>query len=319
MALKNEILTLLEQNRGSDLSGQMLAERFGVSRSAVWKAITALKADGYSIQSGKNRGYRLSKDCGRLSAEGIRVNLRHTVDVTLLDEVDSTNNEAKRMLSSGYEGRGLVAARRQTAGRGRLGRSFYSPADTGIYMTLIVRPRESMRQVTKVTAAAALAVCKAIENLTDLRPGIKWVNDVYLSDKKICGILCEAITDVENGAVQSVIVGIGVNITTADFPEEIAARVTSLGVELSPGVLIAAICDNLLDLWEDLADPALMEEYRARSIVIGREIDFWAGDLKRSGIAAGIDENGGLIVDCGGERVVLQTGEITVRLKGDPR
>lgn len=315
MALKNEILTLLEQNRGIDLSGQTLADRFGVSRSAVWKAITALKAEGYAIESGKNRGYRLSKGCDRLSSEAIRVNLRHDVDVILLDEVDSTNNEAKRMLSSGYEGTGLVVARRQTAGRGRLGRSFYSPADTGIYMTLMGRPRENMRQVMRITSAAALAVCKAIESLTDLRPGIKWVNDVYLGDKKICGILCEAITDVENGHVQSVIVGIGVNITTADFPEEIAHRVTSLGVELSQSVLIAAICDNLLDLWEDLSDPAIMEEYRARSVVIGREIDFYAGNVKRSGVAVDIDSDGGLIVDCGGERVTLQTGEITVRLK----
>ncbi len=319
MALKNEILTLLEQNRGIDLSGQMLAERFGVSRNAVWKAITALKADGYSIESGKNRGYRLSSGCDRLSAEAIQVNLRHGVDVTLLDEVDSTNNEAKRMLSDGYEGTGLVVARRQTAGRGRLGRSFYSPAGTGIYMTLIRRPREGMRQVTRVTAAAALAVCRAIESLTDLRPGIKWVNDVYLDGKKICGILSEAVTDVESGSVQSVIVGIGVNITTADFPEEIAGRVTSLGVELSPSVLIAAICDSLLDLWEDLSDPAIMEGYRARSVVIGKEIDFYAGDVKRSGVAVDIDENGGLIVNCDRERVVLQTGEITVRLKGDPR
>lgn len=331
MAIKNEILSLLEQNRGVDLSGQRIAEWLGVSRNAVWKAVRALEAEGYAIEAAPNRGYRLRSDCDRLSDEGIRARLRHRIDLRLLDQVDSTNNEAKRMLSDGFQGTALIVARSQSAGRGRMGRSFYSPEGGGIYLSLCICDPKGLQTpdspdsssgsghggISRITEAAALAVCQAIEELSDLRPSIKWVNDVYLGGRKVCGILSEAVCDVESGRVQSVIVGIGVNIITRTFPDEIAGRVGSLGVTIPPATLIARICDRLLDFWENLADPAILEGCRARSMVIGREIDFYEGDKKRSGVALGLDGEGGLIVDCDGRRTVLYSGQISVRLKGE--
>lgn len=316
MTLKKDILALLEENRGTDLSGQTLAEHFGVSRNAVWKAISALKQEGYGIEAAPNRGYRLAADCDRLSAESVRVHLRHEVDLFVFDTIDSTNNEAKRMVSSGYSGCALVIAGEQTGGRGRLGRSFYSPADTGIYLSLILQPKDSISKVMRITAAAALAVCTAIEELSGLCPTIKWVNDIYLGNRKICGILSEAVTDIESGTVQSVVVGIGINITTSDFPAEISDRAGPIGMAISRPLLAAAVCDRLLDLWERLSDPALMEDYRRRSMVIGKEIDFYLGQVKRTGKVAGIDDDGGLLVECDGETVALSTGEISIRPKG---
>ncbi|MGM9680909.1 MAG: biotin--[acetyl-CoA-carboxylase] ligase [Eubacteriales bacterium] len=316
MTLKKDILALLEENRGADLSGQALAEHFGVSRNAVWKAISTLKQEGYKIEAAPNRGYRLASDCDRLSAESVRVHLRHPIDLFVFDTIDSTNNEAKRMVSSGYSGCALVIAGEQTGGRGRLGRSFYSPADTGIYLSLILQPKDSISKVMRITAAAALAVCSAIEECSGLCPMIKWVNDIYLGDRKICGILSEAVTDIESGTVQSVVVGIGINITTSDFPAEISDRASSIGMAISRPLLAAAVCDRLLDLWKRLSDPALMEDYRRRSLVIGKEIDFYSGQEKRTGKAVGIDDDGGLLVECDGETVALSTGEISIRLKG---
>lgn len=316
MALKKDILALLEENREVDLSGQALAEHFGVSRSAIWKAITALKQEGYEIEAAQNRGYRLATACNRLSVESVRVHLRHEVDPFVYDTIDSTNNEAKRMVSSGYSGCALVVAGEQTGGRGRLGRTFYSPADTGIYLSLILQPKDNISKVMKITAVAALAVCRAIEDLTDFHPTIKWVNDVYLGGRKICGILSEAMTDIESGTVHSVIVGIGINITTSDFPDDLSERAASIGVAVSRSLLAATVCDRLLDLWEKLSDPSLMEDYRSRSMVIGKEIDFYQGNEKQSGTVLGIDDDGGLLVDCTGKTVVLSTGEISVRLKG---
>ncbi|MGM9637757.1 MAG: biotin--[acetyl-CoA-carboxylase] ligase [Eubacteriales bacterium] len=317
MALKNDILALLEENRGADLSGQALAEHFGVSRNAVWKAISALKQEGYEIEAAQNRGYRLATACDRLSAESVRARLHHGIDLYVFDTIDSTNNEAKRMVSSGYSGCALVVAGEQTGGRGRLGRAFYSPADTGIYLSLILQPGDNISKVMRITAAAALAVCMAIEELSGLHPMIKWVNDVYLGDRKICGILSEAVTDIESGTVQSVVVGIGINITTSDFPDDISGRAASIGMAISRPLLAATVCDRLLDLWEMLSAPSLMEDYRSRSLVIGKEIDFYLGSEKHVGKAVGIDDDGGLLVECDGRTQVLSTGEISIRLKGE--
>jgi BirA family biotin operon repressor/biotin-[acetyl-CoA-carboxylase] ligase len=242
------------------------------------------------------------------------------LEVFCFDQIDSTNKEAKRMLSNGFSKEALLVAAEQTAGRGRLGRSFYSPADTGVYMTVLLHPSAEISTVLNITSAAALAVCLAIEELTDLLPGIKWVNDIYLNRKKVGGILTEAVTDVESGTVQSVLVGIGINVSTTQFPKEIQDRAASIGRPLSRQVLAASICDHLYKMSKNLSDPSIMEQYRARSIMIGQEVDFYIGDEKTSGTVLSIDEQGGLVVETqNGDCKTLRTGEVTLRFKGEAR
>lgn len=320
MSLKSDILTELENNTESYLSGQYLAQKFGVSRNAVWKAIRQLKADGYIIDSIQNKGYCMSASSDVLSADKIECRLTNPlakeIQVFVFDKIDSTNNEAKRMVADGFRQLGLVIANEQTSGRGRLGRDFYSPKNTGIYMSFIFHPNTMISNAVSITTAASVAVVRAIEKLTDITPQIKWVNDVYVDNRKICGILTEAVTDFESGITQSVIVGIGINITTTDFPEEISNTAASINFPgLSRNELIAAVTDQMAAISSNVNDHSYIEDYRSHSLIIGKKIDYYKNNVKFSGLAVDIDNEGGLVVRSDdGSVEVLHSGEITVRL-----
>ena len=315
MALRDDLLAELEKRRGEDVSGQALAERFGVSRSAVWKAVNALRAAGFEISSTPNRGYRLRPEDDRLSAAGVRAALGEAyagLRVRVYETLDSTNQEAKRLLAAGEPCPMLLLAEEQTAGRGRRGRGFYSPAGEGLYMTLALQPRAALSQATLLTAAAAVAVAQAVEALTALACQIKWVNDVYLDGKKLCGILTEASGSFEADALSSVCAGIGVNVRTRDFPEEFAGRACSLWPRaVSRNRLAAEISVRLLNFAADLGAREFLEEYRRRSLVLGKAVTFTRDGGERRALAVGIGENGELIVryDDGREEA-LNAGEV---------
>lgn len=231
------------------------------------------------------------------------------IHITPFHSVDSTNRIAKE--KAGSELPHLVVADSQTAGRGRLGRSFFSPSGTGIYMSLAIGGFDALSDAVFTTSAAAVAVTDAILTLTGKETGIKWVNDVYYNSKKICGILAESVSTGENVAV---IVGIGLNLSTVDFPAEISGIAGSLETSIPREQFIAEITKNLLDLCE--SPGTFMEKYRTRSIVLGKEINYFCGDEKKSAFAVDIDEKGGLVVrDSSGNLTTLSSGEITVRLK----
>ena len=315
MALRDDLLAELEKRRGEDVSGQALAERFGVSRSAVWKAVNALRAAGFEISSTPNRGYRLRPEDDHLSAAGVRAALGEAcagLRVRVYETLDSTNQEAKRLLAAGEPCPMLLLAEEQTAGRGRRGRGFYSPAGEGLYMTLALQPRAALSQATLLTAAAAVAVAQAVEALTALACQIKWVNDVYLDGKKLCGILTEASGSFEADALSSVCAGIGVNVRTRDFPEELAGRACSLWPRaVSRNHLAAEIAVRLLNFAADLGAREFLEEYRRRSLVLGKAVTFTRDGGERRALAMGIGENGELIVryDDGREEA-LNAGEV---------
>ena len=234
MSLKDNILEELENNTNIYISGQALAEKFGVSRNAVWKAMNQIKKDGCKVASVNNKGYRLLSKNDVLSAEKISESMSERskkLELIVLDSIDSTNNEAKRMTANGFRRDALIVANEQTKGRGRLGRDFYSPKNTGVYMTFLFSTNIKLSSAVSVTTATAVAVVRAIESLTKAKPMIKWVNDVYIGDKKACGILTEAVTDFETGSVQSIIIGIGINISTEEFPEELGGVATSLNTD----------------------------------------------------------------------------------------
>lgn len=323
MTLKEQVLTCLEQNRDKSISGEQLAERFSVSRSAVWKAINALRSEGYEIEAVTNKGYRLAESTDRLSAAGIAAYAEYIKPESILvyDEIDSTNNKARELALSGAEHGTVVFADCQTAGRGRLGRTFVSPHGSGIYMSAILRPSEDLGRAMLITTAAAVGVCRAVRNITGADAGIKWVNDIYIAEKKICGILTEAMTDVETGGLESVIVGIGINFRKADrllYPPEVLERMTWIYDEREPQVtrnrLAAAVMDEVLRLCDNLDNRDFLDYYRKHAVMLDRDVVCIRGRERWEAHTVDIDDAGGLIVRMpDGTLQTLSSGEISVR------
>lgn len=325
MSVKTQLLSILEANRGTDLSGEELAVRLGVSRTAVWKAMRSLREQGYQIEAVKNRGYRLQESTDVLSEEGIRLELQEPYrrfPILVHKVVDSTNIEAKRAaLEDGVHGL-TILAEEQRKGRGRRGREFYSPAQTGIYMSILLKPDLPGTDAILTTTAASVAVCRAIRKVLGMEAKIKWVNDVYIGDRKICGILTEAISDCEVGKIDTVIVGIGINYKTMDFPEELSGRAGCVAADtnIPRNRLVAAVLNEFWDIYEHLSERKFIDEYRAFSNVIGKEVRFQEKDVWKEGKALDIDSEGGLVVEFQDEdgqtkTCVLHTGEITLRVK----
>lgn len=309
--LKEDILKTLSGARERYLSGQELAKTFGVSRNAVWKAVKALQADGVEIEAVTNKGYRLAPD----ALTRFDIVLPEGVELYFYDSIDSTNTQAKRLLAEGLSGKELITANEQTAGRGRQGRSFYSPKNTGIYYSYVFHPQKTLADAVFITTAAAVSVIRAIERLSAVKPTIKWVNDVYVEGKKVCGILTEAVSDFENGALESVIVGIGINVSTASFPAELQDTAASLGdASITRAQLLNTAVEELVRVAEDLENPAIMEDYKRHSAVIGKEITFIKNGTTTKATAIDIDEKGGLVVKTEQGTLTLSSGEITVRL-----
>ena len=240
----------------------------------------------------------------KLSEIKLKKSLGDAVSVIHYKSVDSTNTQVRRLVGEGAATPLLVVANEQTAGRGRQGKSFYSPADTGIYMSLALDKRAVPCDTVTLTAAAGVAVCRAIESLTDIKPEIKWVNDVLVDGKKVSGILCEA-------ADNYYIVGIGVNISTELFPADIE-NAGSLDVKISKAALVERICRELFEAIKE--NSGYMDYYRAHSAVLGKRICFIQNGVKHLATAEAIDDLGGLEVICeSGERLTLRSGEITLR------
>ena len=319
MSTKSDVLSFLENNRGRYISGQELAEALNISRTAVWKAIKNLEEDGHRILAMKNKGYMLDNKSDRLSEEGIRVHIPERYNncpIIVMEATDSTNTQAKKLVLNNAVHGTLVLAEEQTAGRGRYGKSFYSPREAGLYMSIILEPDKNVSDPQMITIAAAVAVCRAIEKLSDARPQIKWVNDIYLNGKKICGILTEAVTDFESGSIESIVVGIGVDcsVTEEILPQELIGIVGSLGVEeVSRNHLAAEIAAGVLDSFNNLANREIIEEYRKRSLMYGREISFFRGDDRIYATVTGINDAGNLLVRLkSGDDLVLNSGEVSI-------
>lgn len=316
MSTKDDVLSLLAQNTTEYMSGESIAKNLGVSRAAVWKAIKSLQKAGYTIDAVTNRGYMLNKGSDVLDADAIGSRLNFECKIKYYPTIDSTNTQAKRLITDGESDTMLVVAEEQTAGRGRQGKSFYSPANTGIYMSFVIHPMSRLENAVTATTAAAVAVCKAVESLTDKKPRIKWVNDVYLDGKKICGILTEAVTDFETQTVTSVIIGVGMNIRTTEFPDDVE-NASCLGVDINRADLISAIANELNSINTD-GYAEFIDYYRSHSMIIGEDILFIKDGSITPATAVGIDARGGLEVELkNGERTVLRSGEISIRKRVD--
>lgn len=238
---------------------------------------------------------------------------RKGIEVRVFDEIDSTNSEARRMLANGFAGEGMIISDCQTAGRGRQGKAFYSPAGEGIYMTVILRPDADAAGCTLITSAAAVAAAAAIEELCGIQPEIKWVNDIYIGGKKAAGILTEAIS--QSGG-HAVIVGTGINLTTGSFPDGLRDKACCIGSDIPREELAAKAAKELFRLCDALPDTSYLSYYRERSCVIGHDIVFIENGTAKNAYAEGIDAQGALeVILESGERRRLCGGEITVRAR----
>ena len=216
---RQDVLALLREQEGAFVSGEEISHRLGLSRAAIWKAVDALRREGYTVEARTGRGYRLLDAPDVLTEPEIRRFLGETARVgrtlVCLAEVDSTNLRARQLAAEGAADGTVVVADRQTAGRGRLGRSFQSPGGQGIYLTALLRPDLPPERLSPVTAMAGVAVCRAVERLCGVSPGLKWPNDPVLDGKKLCGILTELSLEGETARVQELVLGIGINVLPA--------------------------------------------------------------------------------------------------------
>lgn len=319
--MKQRVLMALRENNGY-VSGQELCGKLGVSRTAIWKIVNSLKEQGYNIESVRNRGYRLIECPDVILPEAIKeqINTKWFAGKIIYHAcVDSTNNEVKRLADSEKEGL-LVIADEQTAGKGRRGRVWQSPPNSGIWMSFLLKPDIPPDKASMITIVAAMAARRAVAEATGLSPLIKWPNDLVVNGRKITGILTEMATDIES--INYVIVGIGFNVNNKSFPEELAATATSLEMELGHEVnrekLIALFGKHFENIYEQLiADgdlSRLKSEYEQYLVNNNAEVVIDNQGKTINARALGINEKGELlIVDKDGNRQAVRAGEVSVR------
>lgn len=302
------------------LSGQQLSEELNITRAAVNKHIQSLREEGWEITSVPNRGYRLEARPRGLSAPVILAEL-HTSEIgqnlRILDEVDSTNRAAKEWARQGAPHGSAVLAKRQSAGRGRRGRSWAS-SEGGLYCSIVLRPHLATEKVPRLTLCAALAVREAIERTTGLQPGIKWPNDLLLGGKKLCGILTELSADAER--LEFAVLGIGINVAHTDFPPEVRPLATSLadeGAAVERSELAAALFDALepLLLQMELGGfSEIMEQYESRSLTLGKRVRILGVDGTEEGVAEAFDDLGMILLrKDDGSLLRIASGDVSLR------
>lgn len=322
MTIKENVLKILSNSENEYISGENLAKSLNVSRNSVWKAIKSLQNDGYLINAVTNKGYSLSNDHDILSKSGIEKHLKKSdfFDIEVLQKVTSTSTLLKeKAIQNAPEGTVIVATH-QTNGRGRLGRDFHSPSDTGVYFSLLLRPKIPAEQSIYLTTMTSIAVANAILEVTGEQSLVKWVNDIFVRDKKVCGILCEASFTMENFSLEYVTLGIGINVykPKEGFPkelEEIAGYILENRIDDARNRLVASILDNFLTLYEEFDIELTACKYKALSYVLGKEIYVIKNGENIKATAIDIDKLCNLVVKYeNGTIEKLNSGEISTKI-----
>lgn len=318
MSLKEQILHILIEHRGQTVSGQQLANQFHVSRAAVWKAIRTLKEEGHLIQAGQNRGYTLLPNSDVLSVTAIAPLLLPPLNselLTVVSQCSCTNDYMRQLAIHSAPAGTCFLADTQTNGRGRQGRTFYSPSG-GLYLSMLLRPSLPIHESTFLTTAAAVAVCRAVKNICNISLKIKWVNDLFLNGKKVGGILTEAVTNLEGGTFEYAIVGIGLNIFFREpVPDQLTSIITSLyDTEPDQAIrckLAAAILNELYQLEQNPSSS--LEEYRTLNFVPGKTIQIASGIRTGIAKALSITDQGHLLVEYPDHtQMTLNSGEVRI-------
>ena len=311
MNVKDELLSILLENT-SGMSGSELAEKIGCSRMAISKSAAGLAAEGYRIAVSKSGGYKLEKS-DVLSLPILQQSFG--IPVYYRPVCRSTMTEAKDMVNKGYSVPFAVVAGRQEGGRGRLGRSFFSP-EGGVYMSLVI-PGSSIPNPDMLTTAASLAVARAIEALTGIGCSIKWVNDIYIHGRKAVGILTEGLVNMEEGGLDKAVIGIGVNLRPGaePVPDELKDKMIYLypagNAPITRAELSARIAREILDI----LDEDFIAEYRSRCFILGSSIMVVRNGKEREAVAIDVDDRAALVVRYpDGSIEALSSGEVTLRI-----
>lgn len=324
MKVRDQVLSVLEQNRGVYISGEALAKELCVSRNAVWKSIRQLQESGHKISAVPNRGYLLSQENNVLSPQSVEQYLTvGPLSLEVYSELDSTNALLRKQAEEGAPEGTVIIAEMQTAGKGRLGRSFHSPPGGGIYMSLLLRPPFSAQESLCITTCAAVAVCDAIEKHTGVDSQIKWVNDVFCNERKVCGISTEASLDLESGGLRYAILGIGLNVFPGKepFPEELGAVAGTVLDAPIPGLalrsmLAAEILNGFLKEYPNLTKKAYFDAYQSRCMVLGKPIYILRNGTRQEAIALELSPDFRLRVQFfDGSTELLSSGEVSIRLQ----
>jgi len=326
MKTKENLLKILVNNKGRFISGEALSEELKISRSAVWKHIAGLRKEGYMISAVSRRGYKMGVYQDVFNRDAISSQLSTTIlgrNLIFYDEIDSTNNELKRLAANGAAEGTVVVAETQSCGRGRRGRAWNSKPGLGIYMSVLLKPDIAPECVQVITLAASSAVCNAIIPFIDVKPGIKWPNDILIKNRKVCGILTEMTAEPEK--VHSIIVGIGINVNHQedDFSGELKNTAASLRYfsknDISRSMLAAKILEEFEKIYLDFifnkSADRFLNIWRSFSVTIGYDIIIYQGDKKIKARALDVMDNGCLLVQTqDGRRQLLSSGEISIQL-----
>jgi BirA family biotin operon repressor/biotin-[acetyl-CoA-carboxylase] ligase len=319
--MKHKIIDRLHEEEGF-ISGEKLSEEFGLSRTAIWKHVNALREDGYEIESVTRRGYRLISSPDIINYDEIKGELTASVigkKLIYFQSIGSTNDKAKELAAKAEEGT-VIVAEEQTSGKGRLGRSWSSPGRKGIYASIILKPDMEPFNAAKLTLLGAASVALALEDC-GIESQIKWPNDIIIGGKKVAGILTEM--SCELGIVNYIILGIGINVNQSveELPPELVDKATSLriaeGKAIKRKYLLAQVLNRLDELYVQLKETGDIEQAldicRERSAVIGKDIIVVQGRKQRPGHAVSINHDGELMVrfDEGLEQVI--SGEVSIR------
>ena len=331
MTTKEAVLLYLQEHAGEPISGEKMALALNKSRTSIWKAIQSLKKEGYAIDSSTNKGYTLSENNDVLSEQQINQELiqqHHPIDwvIQTMESTTSTNDLAKLYANQNSTTPAIFISEEQTAGRGRLGRKFVSPAKTGLYISLCLFPTIALEDLSLITCATAVACVETLEELTGKSLNIKWVNDLFYQDKKVGGILTEVISDFESQQVQSLIVGMGINLieATDNFPEELHSIVGSIFPSLreykehafNRNHFITTFLEKWTFYYENLSKRDFINSYRKHSNVIGKAVKVIEGNHVYHAFAKDIDENGRLIIEKEDKSLhALSYGEVSIRTK----
>ncbi len=318
--MKRKILDILKNTDGY-ISGEQLSSELGVSRTAVWKNINSLRKDGYVIDSVTNKGYRMVSCPDKLDGNVIRESLDTKVagtEICILDVVDSTNEEIKRRAANNAQSGLIVAAEKQTCGKGRLGRSWSSESG-GLYFSLLLRPELPPSDISGITLAAGYAVCLAVREYTGIDARIKWPNDVIVGNKKICGILTEMTAQTDR--VDHVAIGIGINVNHEAFPEDINKKASSLYIESGKRIdrnkflrCVIQKLDKVLSSFLVSLSADDMSQFRELCATIGKRVSVKRNNCTINAAARDITPAGELIiVDDNGKEFIINSGEVTVQ------
>jgi BirA family biotin operon repressor/biotin-[acetyl-CoA-carboxylase] ligase len=301
------LLKILEEAEGGFVSGEALSRRMGVSRTAIWKQIRKLEAEGYAIEAVPRLGYRLAGKPPRLSPTALQAVLQTTRfgrQVRVFECVGSTQDILHEWAKEGAPEGALVISERQTSGRGRMGRTWISPAGKGVWMSLLLRPALPLALAPQLSLLASVAVARALKAFADLDVSVKWPNDLLFEGKKVCGVLLES--SAENERLLYVVTGIGIsaNLDPEDFPEELKGKAISLkmacGGEVDRPRLIAAVLksfEELYDLYREQGFEPIRLMWEALAESLHRPVELRTPEGTVRGTARGIDDYGALLVE----------------------